>query len=536
MKVLLVQPPIEDFYDTPIRTYPLGLLSIAAKITGVSHVSLADFRTGIKPKIIQNQPFPDLTGFYRNTSKSPFSLFKRYYRFGSSRDEIRAKIAEEKPDLVAISSLFSAFAEEAVDVAGITKDISEDIITVLGGTHPTLFPESVLRNTSVDFVVRGEGETPMLGLIEALVSGRRDRLKDLGGLCFRKGRDFHIAPLSTEEDIDVLPARDLLDPDRYRVGAKRFTFFLTSRGCPRQCYFCGKPPVPYRTRTITSVGEEIGQCKDLGIEAVDFEDDMLTLDRAHFHGILDLFAGKGFTLSAMNGIYSETLDKQTLHLMERAGFRRLNFSLVDINRTVLDHQQRLFPERFLELLPLLEASPFLIETHFIIGLPDQSPQDIVATLVYLAGKRLLPGPSVFYMAPMSPLFQDFTPGDQEGLPSYRMMRSSTMFPVNPRLPRITLYTAMLLTRFINYVKGVLDREETVDDYSGMLSCLCREGRETDSHIIGELIDNNRLLCYDKKTESFSEEPQDRDLVSFFCKTIRGQTIKGFKTSRTMKMP
>ena len=34
MKVLLVQPPVEDYYDTAIRTYPLGLAYVAASIEG----------------------------------------------------------------------------------------------------------------------------------------------------------------------------------------------------------------------------------------------------------------------------------------------------------------------------------------------------------------------------------------------------------------------------------------------------------------------------------------------------------------------
>ncbi len=45
MKVLLVQPPIEDFYDTSIRTYPLSLLYIATKIKDICDVSIVDFRS-----------------------------------------------------------------------------------------------------------------------------------------------------------------------------------------------------------------------------------------------------------------------------------------------------------------------------------------------------------------------------------------------------------------------------------------------------------------------------------------------------------
>ena len=46
----------------------------------------------------------------------------------------------------------------------------------------------------------------------------------------------------------------------------------------------------------------------------------------------------------MNGIYTENLDMATLKKMYEAGFRRLNFSLVDISRPVMERQKRLFPQ------------------------------------------------------------------------------------------------------------------------------------------------------------------------------------------------
>lgn len=59
MKVLLVQPPIEDFYDTSIRTYPLSLLCLATKIKDICHVSVADFRSN-KRRMLKAHPFPGL--------------------------------------------------------------------------------------------------------------------------------------------------------------------------------------------------------------------------------------------------------------------------------------------------------------------------------------------------------------------------------------------------------------------------------------------------------------------------------------------
>jgi hypothetical protein len=127
------------------------------------------------------------------------------------------------------------------------------------------------------------------------------------------------------------------------------------------CTFCGKPPVPYRKRSLAAIERELAVCVAMGIEAVDFEDDMLNLEKSFFTGVLGLFSHKGLTLSAMNGIYPATIDVPVLQLMHGAGFRRLNFSLVDAQEPVLKSQGRTLPTSFLDLLPWLDSSPFLVE-------------------------------------------------------------------------------------------------------------------------------------------------------------------------------
>ena len=45
------------------------------------------------------------------------------------------------------------------------------------------------------------------------------------------------------------------------------------------------------------------------------------------------------------------------------------------------------------------------------------------------GKRLLPGPSIYYLAPNSPLFNAACGGDWQTY--IKVMRSSALFPANP---------------------------------------------------------------------------------------------------------
>jgi anaerobic magnesium-protoporphyrin IX monomethyl ester cyclase len=532
MKVLLVQPPIEDFYDTAIRTYPLSLLCLATKIKDICDVSTVDFRSN-KKRMLKQYPFPELKPFYRTNVYTPFSLFHSYSRFGMGDNEIKQIIETHKPDMVGISSLFTTYAEVALDVARIVKETDARIITIMGGNHPTLFPEHCLHSPHVDYVIRGEGETPLFKLITQLKTGDPGNITTIPGVSFKNSSGFHISDLSIEDNIDLIPDRSLINSADYYIGKRPYTFFLTSRGCPFQCAFCGKPPVPYRKRTRASIEKEIRQCVELGIKAVDFEDDMLNLDIPFFNSILEGFRGTGIVLSAMNGLYAGNLNKETLDNMHDAGFRRLNFSLVDTSEDIHHIQKRAFPAHLTGLLTDLEPTPFLVEAHFIIGLPDQKPDDCIDTLIYLMGKRLLPGPSVYYLAPGSPLFNASHHSNWQKY--IKVMRSSALYPSNPLFPRETLFTFMKLTRFVNHVKNIIDQNPTITQLSEIINVPAISSKPHDLHIFKTLISDKRFVWYDKEKEDYTEEPQDKNLIVHFFNKIYGKPIRGFKTMNTLKI-
>ena len=418
MKVLLVQPPIEDFYDTSVRTYPLGLLYLAARLGPVADVALLDARTGFRPEPLKEDPFPDLAPFYRERVSTPFSFFTRYRRFGLAFEKIKAAVAAQKPDIVAISSMCSAYERQALEVAGAAKAVSREIRTVVGGVHPTLFPERLLSCDDVDYCVRGEGETPFFRLVSALSRGPKDGDLRIAGLCFRLKDGLCVSDPQVETDIDTIPMRQLLDARRYRIGKKKYTFFLTSRGCPKACAFCGKPPGPYRKRSIAAIEAEMGACAGLGYEAIDFEDDMLNLDTSFFSSVLRLFVGGPFTLSAMNGIYPANLDLPTLELMHRAGFRRLNFSLVDLSESVLERQARHLLGPSGASFPGSRAPPSWLRSISLSGCPGSDPMTSSrrSSSSWAAGCSSVPASSTFRRAaPCPPAWRAASPSNRCGL-------------------------------------------------------------------------------------------------------------------------
>src|SRR3989338_256016 len=126
MKLLLLQPPIQDFYDTDIRLQPLGLAylkSAVRKFLPGVEVVVKDYHQGWGRRTVAlPRELAYLRDFYPCPDESPFSSFHQYYHFGADFEDLADDVAREKPDLVGISSLFSPYYREAMRAAEVVKN------------------------------------------------------------------------------------------------------------------------------------------------------------------------------------------------------------------------------------------------------------------------------------------------------------------------------------------------------------------------------------------------------------------------------
>jgi anaerobic magnesium-protoporphyrin IX monomethyl ester cyclase len=474
MKTLLIQPPVRDFYRTAIRTQPIGLAYLAASLEAHGHeVRILDCQTRQKRSALLPSAFSSLREHYPAADRSPFRLYGGYYHFGMGRDEIRRAIASEAPDVVGISSSFTPYHGEALEIARIVKEWDPRKTVVMGGAHVSCDPEGVLRDEVVDYVVLGEGERRFPSLLEKIERGGVRALNEIDGIGYRKGRKLQITPVEQYlADLDTLPfpARDLLDLDRYRVRQQRSTMIITSRGCPQGCAYCSvyrvMGPV-FRARSPEEVVREMAACRSsYGINSFDIEDDNFTLDQGRAKRLLELirttFGEGALDLSAMNGLSFSSLEGELLPLMKRAGFTTLNLALVSTDFSTRTRMGR--PERgsaFDAIVAGAEKAGLDVIAYAIMGMPGQTIEEMAATLIHLMGRRVLIGPSIYYPTPGTILFDHCR---QEGLlPSDPSSWRSSVFPVETRdFSRLDLVTLFRLARVINFVKGKMD-EGTLEE-------------------------------------------------------------------------
>jgi magnesium-protoporphyrin IX monomethyl ester (oxidative) cyclase len=377
-RILLVRPPLTiESDETKSLVCPLGLGYLAAVLEKDYEIKILDC----------------LAEGFNNDRKEG-----RFLTYGLNLGDVRERIRDFGPDIVGVSCLFSMQFSLALSICQISKEIDENIITVMGGAHPSGLPQETLENAAVDFVVIGEAEESFTQLIEALNQGAGLSLID--GLGYKDNNRVVINPKTRYiQDLDTIPfpARHLLPMEKYfRVNLPHAldpryclnTNIITSRGCPTNCLFCCIHSLwgnDYRVRSPENVLEEMMFLKrNYGIKEIQFEDDNLTLNK---NRAIEIFQGMverklDMSWSAPNGIALWTLDKELLKLMRKSGCYWLAVAVESGNQGVLNKVIKK-PLQLEEAKPLIKEMLRLkirVTTFFVVGFPGEGIAQIKDTI------------------------------------------------------------------------------------------------------------------------------------------------------------
>ena len=471
--VLLVQPPIRDFYLTAKRTIPYGLACVAAAL--ISKGFSVEILDGLASAKSRPLPLPaelnHLQEFYGRPDASPFALFHRFRHFGFSFEHLARRARECGAPLIGISALCTPYAGEALAAAAAIKALHPAGTIVMGGHHATVLPEHLLASPAVDFVLRGEGEVSLPLLARRLQNG--EEVAEVPGIGFRRSDgSLYIRPPAVMQRLEEYPrpALELFDIARYRRGGRRSAVITAGRGCPFACSYCSvgrKSWMPYRLRPVADVIAEMDAAVNgQGAVFIDFEDENLSLNRAWFLELLGRvcarFGGKGLELRAMNGMFPPTLDAEIVEAMHRAGFRTLNLALAATHPEQLRRFKRPDVRRdFDRALALAESHGMSAVGYIIVGAPHQDPEASVDDLLFLAARRVLAGVSVYYPAPGS---ADYTLCRDLGLlpGHFGAMRASAL-PIAHTTRRVDSATLLRLGRVVNFMKHLLDRGQPLPE-------------------------------------------------------------------------
>jgi radical SAM superfamily enzyme YgiQ (UPF0313 family) len=158
-------------------------------------------------------------------------------------DALARELVSFRPDVVGTTSM-TTDAYQAKAVLRMARKILGDVLTVVGGHHPTLSPHE-FDEPYIDIIVQGEGEHTIREVVEHWSGSRTRAFMDIPGIRWLDpSGDRHDGPKRAQTTaLDALPPADRSLIRRYQ-GRYFYLIFrpmasiFTSRGCSYDCNFC----------------------------------------------------------------------------------------------------------------------------------------------------------------------------------------------------------------------------------------------------------------------------------------------------------
>ncbi len=386
-KILLIYPPSTQSIGHP-RTcaHPLGIAYLGAVLKKDYEVKLLDATT-------EN---------YRNVE----NLGNGLIRYGLSDEQIKKKISEYSPNVVGITCLYSSQLPFVRRICQLAKEVNPKITTIIGGTHPSFLADESLKESSIDFIILGEGEETLPRLLKRLEIDQD--FADLDGIAFRRDGRVQINPRTRYiEDLDGLPfpAWELLPMKKYSTinlpmsttcKSRHWVPIITSRGCPAKCVFCSSVHFwgnHYRACSAENVLNEIELLvKEYNIKEIQFCDDNLIIDKKRakeiFQGIID--RRLRIFWNTPNGIALWKLDEELLELMKASGCYELTLAIESGDQEVLSKiiKKPLNLARVESLTKIIQRLKIRTHSFFIVGFPGETKEQIRRTFSFARKLRL----------------------------------------------------------------------------------------------------------------------------------------------------
>ncbi|RLD32105.1 MAG: hypothetical protein DRI73_07590, partial [Bacteroidetes bacterium] len=352
LKILLIQPSVEDFYFTPHRSSSLGLYTLASFWGSKGHscqvmnctmekplkkqINLPGCLTYLNPYLIK-----------QNKEMKGSSWFSQYYRFGPSTELCIERILDYNPDVIAVSCFAWSYSDNSrkllQKLQEIRKTTSFSLLLVTGGPGVTVMPDYF--TSYADLIVTGEGE-------EAIRTIEKMATKSVEKSDYpSKGKILNL------EYTGELPFV-------YNIRSRRNSRFtvstIISRGCPKRCSFCAnhlvfgrtlrKVPLINLKKGMDSLIDEIKVKKNMQEEKlklhINFEDDNILFYKDYFLEILKYIneiCKKNeidFSFTTENGMDYILLDNKLLDKFKDLNIVQLNLSMASMDNEQLRLEKR----------------------------------------------------------------------------------------------------------------------------------------------------------------------------------------------------
>ncbi|MBT3395205.1 radical SAM protein [archaeon] len=304
-----------------------------------------------------------------------------------NEEDISNMLQDYDPEIVGITSNSFTFLE-AKKLAGLSKSINPDVLTIVGGPHISIYPVETLVNNEFDIAIPGEAEISFLNVVQTLQNNKK--LEDIRGVVYRNGSQIiKNSPEKLISNLDnlPLPARHLMPNDSYFspiAHNDNYSIVTTVRGCPFKCFYCssnnGKS---FRMRSPSNVVDEIEfLINEYDTEYIQFYDDSFSFNKNRVREICRQIKERDLEFKWDVRTRVDMVDAKILEDMEDAGCKRIRYGMESGDQRILDIMRKgITLEQINNAVDLTkEVGGMEILAYFMIGTPGETLESIDKTI------------------------------------------------------------------------------------------------------------------------------------------------------------
>ena len=301
------------------------------------------------------------------------------------------------------------------------KKANPNIKIILGGPHPTLFPEQTAEDDLIDFVVRGEGEETMLELVDAIEKGAAD-FSGIKGITYKQDGKIISTPQRDFIDMDTLPFIDwsLMSQKALDSMKEKIARVQATRGCPFKCSFCLNVVTnnrKMRYKSPSKVVDEIEHMvKNYGVKRIGFRDEVFLTKREHSRAIAEEIIRRNIKITWLGNPHTRFLreawiDDGFLDTLSKSGCNKLQCGGESGSQRILDmlHKTQT-PEDILNFVKRCKEHNIVPLVAFMSGIPSETKEEQLQTLkliwqiLEINPQTFINGPAMFRPYPGGELY------------------------------------------------------------------------------------------------------------------------------------
>ena len=263
-------------------------------------------------------------------------------------------------------------------------------IIVVGGLHASLAPEDLIKQKSIDYVIRGAGDISFPQLVNAI--DRKISFSNIEGLCYRKNKKNYIRDIAFVSDLNrlPLPSYDSINLEKYLKLNGGAIIYEASRGCVHKCRFCtlwktcgSKFSVVSKTKIFSDLRKILAFSKN--ITEIRFADNTFNYNRRRVLDVCEVMRSLRRSVKREVGwtalMRPEKIDEKMVKEIKNSGLTSVFIGFESANNNSLRYLRR--PHKIKEIsyiIDLFIRYEIPVIVSFQIGFPWETKDEMWKTV------------------------------------------------------------------------------------------------------------------------------------------------------------